>query len=392
MIKILDAELNRKSGVGLRLDALHTMWICSFIFICWGCSQQPTKSDSVKQGEILNLFNQDAALVLSEFIYKDAPFPSCHASTIVQTQDRLVAAWFGGTDEKEDDVGIWVSYKKGDTWSDMIEVANGIESDQVRYPCWNPVLFQPQNGPLILFYKVGPSPREWWGMYTTSDDEGTSWNQPVRLQSGFLGPIKNKPVQLSDGSILCPSSTESKDEGWEVHLELTNSELKHWTKTKSLNDGLSVAAIQPTILTHDNSSIQILCRSQQGQIMESWSRDNGLTWSPLKSIELPNPNSGFDAVTLKQGGHLLVYNHQEKGRNLLNVALSDDGINWKATLILENQDGEYSYPAVIQSEDGLVHVTYTWNREKIKHAIIDPRKLISKDIVEGEWPTIKSQD
>lgn len=99
----------------------------------------------------------------------------------------------------------------------------------------------------------------------------------------------------------------------------------------------------------------------------------------MKATGLPNPNSGIDAVMLRDGRALLVYNHTPRGRSPLNVALSSDGKTWKSALVLENLPGEYSYPAVIQSRDGLVHITYTWHREKIRHVIVDPAKLVLSD-------------
>src|SRR5580765_4127838 len=92
-------------------------------------------------------------VVRSEFIFERAPFPSAHASTIAETRDGLVAAWFGGTKERDPDVGIWVSRHDGTRWSAPVEVANGVQPDGTRHPCWNPVLFQPSSGPLLLFYK-----------------------------------------------------------------------------------------------------------------------------------------------------------------------------------------------------------------------------------------------
>jgi len=323
-------------------------------------------------------------IVKAEFIYEQAPFPSCHASTIAESTSGLVAAWFGGTREKSPDVGIWISRRDRNGWSKVVEIANGVQPAGGRYPCWNPVLFQPARGPLLLFYKVGPSPSAWWGMLTTSTDGGASWSKPRRLPDGILGPIKNKPVQLQDGSILCGSSTEHA--GWRVHLERTTDLGETWRKTEPLNDGTQFGAIQPAILVHRSSEIQILCRSQQRKITESWSSDGGRTWSAMRSTPLPNPSSGIDAVMLKDGRALVVYNHTERARSPLNVAVSSDGKTWRAALILEDQPGEYSYPAVIQTADGLVHVTYTWKRERIKHVVIDPRKLVLRDMPEGRWP------
>ncbi len=184
-------------------------------------------------------------VVLSEFVFESAPFPQCHASTIADVDDTLVVAWFGGTRERNADVGIWSSRREAGKWTPPVEVANGVQADGSRQPCWNPVLFRPKGAALHLFYKVGPSPSRWWGMVTTSTDGGKTWAQPRRLPDGFLGPIKDKPVQLADGTILAPTSDESQ--GWRVFFERSADGGKTWTKIGPLNDGREVAAIQPTI-------------------------------------------------------------------------------------------------------------------------------------------------
>ena len=322
-------------------------------------------------------------ILKSEFLYERAPFPSCHASTVAQAADgALAVAFFGGTDEGEADVGIWLCRHDGKGWSAPVEVATGVTPGQGnrRFPCWNPVLFQPAKGPLLLFYKVGPTPREWWGMLITSSDGGKTWSAPARLPDGILGPIKNKPVQLQDGTLLCGASVETvREDDWFVHMERTPDLGKTWSKTESLNDGKSIAAIQPTILTHPDGRLQALCRTRQRRVAESWSGDGGKTWEPLKLTALPNPNSGIDAVTLKDGRALMVYNHTSRGRSPLNVAVSQDGKTWKAGPALETEPGEFSYPAVIQASDGKVHVTYTWTRKRIKHATLDPQALTLSD-------------
>src|SRR5262245_47878007 len=250
-------------------------------------------------------------VIKSEFIYEIAPFPQCHASTIAESKGGLVAAWFGGTREKHPDVGIWVSRFEDGKWSAPIEVANGVESPEKRYPTWNPALYQMKSGakpgPLLLFYKVGPKPSEWWGMMMTSDDGGKTWSQPRRLPDGIAGPIKDKPVELSNGELLCPSSTE--DQGWRVHFERTPDQGKTWQRTEPINDGKEFGVIQPTVLFHKGGKLQTLMRSRQGVIVEAWSEDNGRTWSKLAATSLPNPNSGIDGLTLKDGRQLLVYNH-----------------------------------------------------------------------------------
>ena len=355
----------------------------------------------------------DAGVLKSQFIYESAPFPECHASTIAETGDGLVAAWFGGTRERHPDVGIWVSRLEGERWTPPVEVANGAGFATNRFPTWNPVLFQPETGPLLLFYKVGPSPSKWWGMLMTSADGGRTWSAPRRLPDGILGPIKNKPVQLPNGELLCPSSTE--DDGWRVHFESTSDLGRTWHATSPVNDGRTIGAIQPSILFHretgsadrletpkgaesrksrsaaEPSTLQALGRTRQGRIFEIWSNDGGRTWGEMRLTQLPNPNSGTDAVTLRDGRQLLVYNHNgaAKGRNPLNVALSPDGKKWFAAAVLENDPtapNGFAYPAVIQTRDGLVHVTYTWKRLRIKHAVLDPQKLELREIVDAAWP------
>lgn len=213
-------------------------------------------------------------VLVNEFLYDSASFRSCHASTIEETPGGLVAACFGGTDEGEPDVGIWFARRDAarQKWSAPVEVANGVESKAKRYPCWNPVLYQQPGGALLLFYKVGPTPKSWWGMLITSGD-------------------------------------------------------------------------------------------------------GGLTWTPLTATALPNPDSGIDAVNLKDGRMLLVFNPTQRGRSPLSVAISSDGRTWQAALDLETERGEFSYPAVICTADGKAHITYTWKRKKIKHVELDPAQL-----------------
>src|SRR5262245_36501761 len=328
---------------------------------------------------------QSRGVVKNEFIFEKAPFPSCHASTIVESHGQLIAAWFGGTAERNPDVGIWVSRLENGAWTAPVEVANGVQSASLRYPTWNPVLFQPSSGPLLLFYKVGPSPSEWWGMMTTSADGGRTWSAPRRLPDGILGPIKNKPVQLANGDLISGSSTENN--GWQVHFERSTDRGMTWTATPPQNDGKTLAAIQPSVLVHKGGRLQAVGRTRSGKIFETFSTDAGRTWSSLALMDLPNPNAGIDATTLADGRFVIVYNHAATGRSPLNVALSTDGKTWQAAAVLEAEPGrEFSYPAVIQTADGLVHITYTWRRERIKHAVIDPRALELKPIVNGEWP------
>lgn len=339
-------------------------------------------------------------VILEEFLYKKADFPSCHSATIIELDNGdLLCTYFGGTYERHPDVEIRLSRKKkGSEWSAPVSVANGVQPVGKRLPTWNPVLFQPRGGDLMLFYKVGPSPKEWWGEVKISKDNGYTWSEAKKLDGKILGPIKNKPVQLENGVILSGSSSEAN--GWQVHIERSTDAGKTWSFIGPLNDGKKMRAIQPTLLTHADGSLQVLCRTSNTNneyISETWSNDGGLTWSEMTATTLPNNNSGIDAVTLKDGRHLLIYNHAtrdqkemgHKGRGVINLAVSKDGKSWEAALILDYinlPEKQYSYPSIIQTADGLVHIVYTWHRERIRHIVIDPGKLITYPMANGQWP------
>lgn len=332
-----------------------------------------------------------------EFICEKPVFPESHAATIAETKEgHLIASWFGGTKERNPDVCIWTSKYIDGKWTTPENVANGIVNDTLRYATWNPVLYQVPNGELQLYYKVGPNVAGWVGKLITSQDSGYTWSKPIAMPEGFIGPVKNKPVLLKNGTLLAPSSMEK--DGWKVHFEASKDNGKTWKKIGPINEGKEIHTIQPSVLFHKNGDLQILCRTKERFIAESWSKDNGKTWSKMQATMLPNTNSGTDAVTLQDGRQLLVYNHvlphdtlkNGKGfRTPLNVAISEDGKTWYAALVIEDSPiSQYSYPSVIQSSDGLVHIVYTWRRKAIKHVVIDPKKIILSEIVDMKWPSL----
>ena len=329
--------------------------------------------------------NLGQPILVSEFINDRATYPSSHASTIAETSSgELVAAWFGGTAEGNPDVGIWFARNVNGHWAQAVELATGRQEKGKVYPTWNPVLFQAPNGPLLLFYKVGPSPEKWWAMVMTSANAGRSWSKPRRLPRGSFGPIKNKLVVLPDGGWLAGSSTEKSSRHWRVHFEISRDQGLTWEIFGPVK-GDGFEAIQPTILFGPEGKLEALCRTQQGVIATTWSANGGRTWTPLAATELPNPNSGIDGVTLNDGRQLLVYNHSAPlpgtggwgKRYPLDIAVSRDGVKWNRLLTLEDtpRPEGYAYPAVIQTKDGLVHITYTWDRKMIKHVVVDPQQL-----------------
>lgn len=307
-------------------------------------------------------------VVRSSFIFDKAPFDSCHAATLTETQSgKIICAWFAGSEEGAKDVTIWQSILEKGAWTKPKKIA-----EEVGVPCWNPVLFTtPLKNEVLLFYKVGQHPQVWSGCLKRSSDEGKSWGAKEDLPAGVIGPVKNKPL-LINNRLVCGSSIESYKR-WGCWMDITKDFGREWTKSTPINmkDQL-FGIIQPTLFVTGDGRVKMLARSHQiGKICSSQSFDGGETWEAAKPTSLPNPNSGIDAVKLQNGDVLLVYNNSDKERYPLNVALSsDDGDTWNMILTLEDKKNEYSYPAVIQSKDGLIHIVYTADRTHIRYVVL----------------------
>ncbi|GAB1344548.1 exo-alpha-sialidase [Gemmatimonas sp.] len=306
-----------------------------------------------------------------------SPVPSVHASTIAEVRDTLVVAWFGGAYESAPNVEIWLSRRASRddraAWTQPVAVANGVQPDGRRFPTWNPVLDAPGGARLVLYYKVGPNPRDWWGMRTDSNDGGHTWSTPQRLPAGVYGPIKNKLVRLRDGTLVSGSSTEGAlpANPWRVHFERSEDDGVTWQRVSPARSTRDIDAIQPTLLQHSDGQLQALVRTRgPGVVHTTFSTNGGRTWSALTPTALPNPDAGIDAVTLRDGRHVLVLNPVAKDRTPLSLVTSRDGLAWQPLLTLEDGPGEYSYPAIVQAGDGRVHVVYTWRRERIRHVTV----------------------
>ena len=328
----------------------------------------------------------------SEFIFAvgSTAFPSSHASTVVELRDgKVMSAWFGGTAEGKSDVAIWASQRSVDGWSAPLELVR-----EPGTPCYNPVLFHTADGKLWMYYKFGPSPSTWSAGRIFSTDEGRTWSTPEHLPSGLLGPIRAKPLVLKDGTIVSGTSFESY-RTWAVWIERSTDNGKTWAKIgpivpppdldrRVLGDGNSPppadvpgstdwkfiqGIIQPSVLQLAGQHLRLYARStaKTARVTVADSMDSGLTWTQARPLDVPNPNSGIDAVALRDGRILLIYNNTTTGRTPLNLAVSIDAEHFRMFKTLEDTPGEYSYPALVQAANGDLLMTYTWNRKTIKY-------------------------
>ena len=305
------------------------------------------------------------------------PFASSHASTIVELKSGdLLSAWFGGSAEGSPDVAIWAARRTAKGWSAPVALAR-----EPQVACWNPVLFHSRDGRLWLYYKFGPSPSVWVAARKYSQDEGFTWSPVEHLPAGVLGPIRAKPLILEDGTIVSGTSFEAYH-SWSIWIERSTDDGRTWTKIGPILPAASPGAknapdvttglIQPSVIRLGKGHLRLYARSTEdiARICVSDSFDDGLSWTSVHPLDVPNPNSGIDVVSLRDGRVVLIYNDTTSGRSPLNLAVSHDGEHFRNFYTLEDRPGEYSYPAIIQNAQGDLEITYTWNRKSIDYVHI----------------------
>lgn len=311
-----------------------------------------------------------------DFVFQDdRPFKECHASSIVETEPgQYLCVWFGGTEEKNPDVGIWLSRFADGAWSAPTQV---VKTGQTAH--WNPVLFNDPKRGIFLFFKVGvdvPHWSTWWMPLDAAGKPLAAASELVKGDVGGRGPVKNKAIIASDGAWLAPASTETpgKDGVWEPFADRSEDGGNTWIRSESFKIDKSEitgkGAIQPTFWEYAPGKIAALMRTTGGWVGRADSEDCGKTWTPMRKTSLPNNNSGIDAVLLDDGRVLLVYNPVSANwgaRSPLTLAVSkDNGETWTDIANLENEPKkEFSYPAIVRAKDG-VAISYTWKRERVR--------------------------
>lgn len=315
-----------------------------------------------------------------------SPYKVCRTPTLLETPKGLIVVFTARAGEQTGGFSLWFSRFERDEWTSPVKLVDGLPKDgTTRFDCATPTLFQYPDKKILLFYRHNLGGGNWKCMQAMSVDGSATWLNSTEMPPGINGPTKSRPQFLADGSLLCGSSQEKG--AWTIHFERLNSDGRTWTKTEDVKSEKLIEAIEPMLLPHPNRRWQALCRPRtERKIVESWSEDDGRTWSPLSLTDLPNPGSSLDAIRLKDGRFLVAYNHSQTERTPLNIAISEDGKQWQAAMSLEVDKEVSTSPSIVQTGDGLVHIGYSRATRDIRHVTVDLQNISLKPIVDGEWP------
>lgn len=373
---------------------------------------------------------------LAEDIQSQLIFPPqsqhVHSSSILDLPNGdLLACWFQGSGERSaNDVAIMGARSKKGTkqWSTPFLMA-----DTPNLPDCNPVLFLDNNKRLWMFWIVpvanrwehsvlkyrraenyhGEGAPDWsWqdSIHLVPDDsfvdsiedgfrklelsEGM-WaeyappytrmlieaaHDPIKRQTGWM--TRTHPITLPSGRILIPLYSDGFNAGL---MAISDDDGNTWTPSKPI---VGLGPIQPTVVRKDDGTLVAYLRDSgdaPGRVMQSTSKDDGETWSLALDTDIPNPGSSLEAVRLKDGRWVMVYNDSEVGRQNLAIACSDDeGRTWKWKRYLEEGvlgEQSYGYPSLFQSDDNLLQITYTHADDagkSIKHVTLDPDWILAE--------------
>ncbi len=311
-----------------------------------------------------------------------------HVSSITPAgNNKMACTWYAGSREGAKDVSIYFAIYdeiKG-LWTDPVILVNrsraSEELDRYVKKVGNALIFNDSRGNLWLFYAT-VTVGGWSGTsinYMISQDEGETWTKSRKmLLSPFFNltnNVKNKGINLNDGSILLPVYHEFlKKYSQMVRIRPGHNGISYEIQ-KATREG---KAIQPSLIFDESKNlIEAFFRNMGPEgnryILTSNSDDLGESWSELTDTTLPNPNAGFDMIRLNNGAYLGVINNSFNDRGNLSMMISyNNGKTWKVLKVLEDiYKNEYSYPSISRSNSGLYHVSYTYNRRRIKHVVFN---------------------
>ena len=334
-----------------------------------------------------------------EFVIPQGTTPFAHVSSLCELGDgKLAVVWCGGSREGARDVAVWFATRgplSNAPWSSPRPIVTRDSAAQETFrfvrKIGNALLVAGQAGRLNLVY-VTVGVGGWSGSSLNlkqSVDGGDTWSPSQRLGLSPLFNVselvKNNAQPLTDGGWAVPIYHEAF--GKFPELLWLHSGPGRVAAVKSRPFG-GRNAFQPALVALDPQRALLLCRAAGSvpEIFITRTSDAGRHWTAPQPSGLPNPDSGLDAVRLSDGRLLLAFNDSTTNRENLRLALSsDEGVSWRRARTLAEEPGaEFSYPFVLRTSDGLVHVTYTWKRRNITHVTFNLAWLDSQ--ADGKHP------
>ena len=327
----------------------------------------------------------DRPFYMENFVNPARPGMRVHVSSLAAAGDRrLICTWYAGSREGVPDVAVYRAFYEEDAraWTEpqVLLDRQGASAELRRWvgKLGNAVVINDNHGGLWLFYASMPGGWSTASLnYKLSRDGGRTWSDSQKL---ILSPffnlttnVKNNGVHLSRGAYLLPVYQEFlRKFGQVILLRPGRAGLSYEIRRLSR----AGRALQPVLIPLDERKLVAFFRNAAGEgenhILRAESTDAGQTWSDLTETTLPNPNSGFDMLRLPDGAILGAINHAFTARSDLTLVISrDGGHDWQTLKVLEKAPGkEYSYPFLLRSR-GFYHLTYTYERERIKHVVFN---------------------
>lgn len=312
-------------------------------------------------------------------IYDEIPgIPSCHCSSLIRLpNNQLHCAFFAGQYEKSPDVGIWGAQlslnSEKITWTKP-KIIIKIPDHSMGSPVW---YLTPQNRLFLFFHEMyhGKIIKGGWStvniQFISSDDFGVTWSKPQFLRRLWFWVLRTQPIITNNDTVVLPVHREA---GQYQSMFYINEKLDlsgKWKRYGRLKT--PKGCLEPAIAKDIHGNLLCSLRTKDGRIYFSRSMNHGTHWTKPEPSNMPNPNAQTCLLSLQSGKILLIYNHASKGRSPLTVRTTSDlGLSWSKPKNIESEPNqEFSYPAAIQTEDGRIHISYTYKRKKIAYCRLD---------------------